>query len=75
MIAKRGSRNVHMIVPNKKEWLSVLVCVNAKGESLPNFFIFKRKKLKYNYLQKIGDKEATMTMQPKVWMTHLLFKD
>jgi len=51
------------------------ICINAQGEKLPNIFIFKGKKRKYNYLSKTGDKNDTMTMQPKAWVTHLLFKE
>jgi hypothetical protein len=29
VIARRGARRVHNIVPNQREWLSVLVCINA----------------------------------------------
>jgi len=53
----------------------VLVCVNAAREKLPNYYIFKGKRKSINYLCKTGEKEATMTKQPKAWMTQYLFKE
>jgi len=62
VIAKRGSRNIHMIVPNQREWLSVLSCINAKGESLPNFYIFKGIRKTRDFLIKTGEKGVVMAM-------------
>lgn len=41
IIARTGARRVHSIVPDQREWLSVLVCINAAGESILGFYIFK----------------------------------
>jgi len=74
VIAKRGSEFVHKVTPNQREWLSVLSCINARGETIPNFFIFKGKKKARNYLKKTCEKGAGIAMQPKAWMTNVLFK-
>jgi hypothetical protein len=34
---------VHKIIPNEREWLPVLMCINASGQAIPNFYIFKGK--------------------------------
>ena len=52
IIAHRGAKNVHYIVPDKREWLSVLVCINADGASIPSFYIFRGKRLRQNYVKK-----------------------
>jgi len=41
VIAKKGSKEVHKVILDLREWLSVLSCINATGEYLPNFYIFK----------------------------------
>jgi hypothetical protein len=41
VLAKTGTRSVHQVVPNEREWLT---CINAAGESIPNFYIFRGKR-------------------------------
>jgi len=53
----------------------VLSCINARGENLPNFYIFKGKKKSINFLSKTGKKEVVLAMQKKVWITHELFRE
>jgi len=50
VIAKKGSKQVHQVTPDLREWLSILSCINARGECLPNFYIFigKRKSRKFS---------------------------
>ena len=72
VIAKTGARRVHTIVPNQREWLSVLVCVNAAGKAIPSFYIFRGKRFGHNYIEHCED-GATMAMQPRAWMTTYLF--
>jgi hypothetical protein len=40
ILAKIRAWSVHSIIPKEREWLSVLVCVNAAGYHIPNFYIF-----------------------------------
>jgi hypothetical protein len=68
VIARRGARRVHNIVPNQIEWLSILVCINAAGSSNPFFYIFHGKRFRQNYIEKC-EAEATMAMQQREWMT------
>jgi hypothetical protein len=43
VIARRGTCHVHTIVPDQREWLSVLVCINAARLAIPSFYVFKGK--------------------------------
>ena len=74
MWAKRGSRFVYSVVPNKHEWLIVLTCIKAAGQSNPGFYIFKGKCIRRNYIICCED-GAAMAMQPKAWMTQFLFSN
>ena len=46
VFACRGAKDVHTVIPNEREWLSVLICVNAAGGKVPNFYIFKGKRMR-----------------------------
>jgi hypothetical protein len=72
VIVRTGARRVHSIVPDQREWLSVLVCINAAGFSIPFFYIFRGKRFGQNYIQRC-EPGATMAMQPRAWMTSYLF--
>ena len=49
VIAWRGARNIHSIVPGKREWLFVLMCINTAGASIPSFYIFHSKHFRKNF--------------------------
>jgi hypothetical protein len=51
MFAKVGSKSVHSIFPNEREWLLMLSYINAHGESIPNFYILKGKQFNRNYIE------------------------
>jgi len=53
--------------------MSILVCINATRETIPNFYIFKGKRRTRNFLVKTSDLEDVMAMQEKAWMTTALF--
>jgi hypothetical protein len=72
VIAKSRARCVHSIVPNQREWLSVLLCINASGKAIPTFYIFRGKRFWHNYIEHC-EAGATMAMQPRAWMTSYLF--
>ena len=72
VLARRVTRTVHQVMPDEREWLSVLVCVNAAGEAIPSFYVFKGKRFKRNYIAKC-ESGAIMAMQPCAWMTGFLF--
>jgi hypothetical protein len=44
VLKKRGNRNVSHIIPNSKESVTILCCVNVSGQRLPIFYLFKGKK-------------------------------
>jgi hypothetical protein len=73
VLARTGVPSVHSIIPNKREWLSVLVCVNPAGFYIPNFYIFRGKSFQRDYIKQCED-NASMAMQEKAWMTGHLFK-
>jgi hypothetical protein len=73
VLAKTGVRSVHSIISKEREWLSVLVCVNAAGFHIPSFYIFRGKTFQRDYIKQCED-NASMAMQPKAWMTGYLFK-
>jgi hypothetical protein len=72
VIAKIGAKRVHSIIPNQREWLSVLVCINAAGKAIPSFYIFWGQRFRQNYIQH-SEAGATMAMQLRAWMTAYLF--
>ena len=72
VLARRGVRAVHQVMPDEREWLSVLVCVNALGVAIPSFYIFRGKRFRRNYIERC-ESGATMAMQPRAWMTSFLF--
>ena len=43
VIGIKGSKNVMTINNNDPDWMTILVCVNAMGYSIPNLYIFKSK--------------------------------
>jgi hypothetical protein len=71
-LRRTGTRNVHQVVPNKPEWLTVLTNINAIGESISNFYIFRGKRFIRNYIH-LCEQGATMAMSTKAWMIACLF--
>jgi hypothetical protein len=63
---------VHTVIPNEREWLTILSCVNANGEAVPNFYVFKGKWMRRNFLELANDGD-TMAMQPQGWMIGYFF--
>jgi hypothetical protein len=51
VIVRTGARRVHSIVPNQWEWLSMLVCINAIGKTIPSFYIFRGKRFGKDYIE------------------------
>jgi hypothetical protein len=64
---------VYSIIPKEWEWFLVLVCINAAGYHVPNFYIFCSKSFQRDYIKKCED-NASMAMQPKAWMIGELFR-
>ena len=72
MWTRKGSRSVHKVLPNEKEWITNLTYVNTAGDHIPGFYIFRGKRLRFNYVVHCED-GAAMAMQTKAWMTTTLF--
>jgi hypothetical protein len=72
VIAKKGSRAIHSIIHDQREWLSCLVCINAAGSSVLSFYIFRGKRFRRNYIEHC-EAGATMAMHGRAWMTTYLF--
>ena len=72
VLAKTRYRNLHQVVPDEWEWLTILTCINAAGETIPNFYIFRGKIFRRNYTL-MCKQGATMAMSKKAWMTPWLF--
>jgi hypothetical protein len=70
--ALRSSRTAHSLMPNEREWVIVLSRIDASGQSIPGFYIFRGKRVMMSYIQHCED-GATMAMQPEGWMTAILF--
>ena len=69
---KKGTRSVHTLLPNEREWLTVLTCINATDLHIPGFYIFRGKRIRDNYIRFCEDGVA-MAMQSEAWMTQFLF--
>ena len=64
VFAAKETRSVHSMIPNEREWLSVLTTINANGDTIPNFYIFKGIRPKSSYLA-LCESGATYGMQKK----------
>ena len=49
VFAKRRLRCIHQVIPTEREWLSVLIAINASGTTIPNYYIFKGIRKLRNY--------------------------
>ncbi len=74
VIAKRGSHIIYNTIFKYQEWLIIHYVVNVTRSTLPWFYIFKREKMKDNYI-KYCKARSCMVMQRNAWMTSFLFKD
>jgi hypothetical protein len=72
VFAKKGTKSVHSIIPDQREWLSVLSYMNAGGGYIPHFYIFRGNCMRRNYIVQC-EPGATMAMQTKAWMIGFLF--
>ena len=72
--AKRRVRGIHQILSNEREWLSVLSAINANGDSIPNYYIFKEIRKIKNYVA-LCEEGAMMGMQKKDRMDTIHFME
>ena len=69
---QKGIHSTNKLAPNEQEHLTTLTCTNATGYYIPNFYIFKDKRIRDNYIVHYKN-GAAMAMQSEAWMTQLLF--
>ena len=50
VIAKRGTRSIHTIVSNERQQLSILVAMNSASYTMPNYYVFKGKRPRQEYI-------------------------
>ena len=55
---------MHKLAPKKREHITTLTYINAVGHHIPNFYIFKGKKIRENYIQHCKDQVA-IARQPE----------
>ena len=63
VLAKLGSKSVYAIELDQREHLSILSCINAEGDKIPNFYILKGTYFLKDYVGKY-EPDAVMAMQP-----------
>ena len=68
----RGTRNVHLLTPNEREWISVLTYINASGETIPYYYIFKGLRIRRDYIA-LCDDGTTFGMKKKRWVDSYQF--
>ncbi|KAI5082720.1 hypothetical protein GOP47_0002463 [Adiantum capillus-veneris] len=73
VLAKKGSRSVYGVTCDSREWMTILCCVNAIGEAIPSYYIFKGSRITTNYIR-FCEPGAAMAVQKKAWMTGELFQ-
>ena len=74
VFAKRGIKGVYKVVPAERKWLSVLTAINASGQWISNYYIFKGVRKLRNYVIKC-EKGAMQGMQKKGWMDSFHFME
>jgi len=74
VVAKKGSRIVNVHASNSKEWLTILVCINAIGAFILHYFILKGTYLLHVYVQHYGLSVA-INVQENGWITIEIFCD
>jgi hypothetical protein len=72
VLAKIGTKYMREIIPNEREHVTVLICINSDGEYIPNLYIFKGKQRKDEYIRKC-ESGAVYAMQKKAWMSGYIF--
>jgi len=52
MLAKRGSQKVYITILKLRKWLTINCVVNVVRNILPGFYIFKKERIKDDYIKK-----------------------
>jgi hypothetical protein len=54
VLAIKGTKSVHSVIPNLREWLIVLSVITATEETIFNFYIFKGMRRREITLQNVS---------------------
>jgi hypothetical protein len=73
VLAKTSARSIHIITPNEREHISMLSCINAAGDSIPNYYVFKSKQYQRAYIAKC-EVGARIGIQKNAWRIVHLFE-
>jgi len=65
---------VYNTILKSKGWLTVNYVVNEVKTIMPRFYIFRRERIRDNYI-KLCKLRTCTAMQSKAWMTTFLFKE
>ncbi|CAH0727259.1 unnamed protein product, partial [Brenthis ino] len=74
VLAQKGNKRVHFIAQEHAENVTIAMCVNASGNSVPPMIIFKGKRLRPEFNDNLPD-GTIVKMAPKGSMTTDLFID
>lgn len=74
VLAEKGSKRVHMIAEEHAENVTIAMCVNATGNTVPPMILFKGKRLKPEFSENLPA-GSLVKMAPKGSMTTELFVD
>ena len=50
IIVTRGTKNVHTIIPQDRQWISILVAINFARRTMPNYYVFKGKRARQQFI-------------------------
>ena len=63
VFVQKGTRNMHSMIPNEREWLSIkLTTINTNKDIIPNYYIFKGIRPRNDYLA-LYENSAILGMQ------------
>ena len=72
VIGVKGSKSVRTTNSNDQQWMTVLVCINATGQSILYLYIFKGRRKQENYISKC-EPNAKKAIQEKRWINEEIF--
>ena len=68
VFARKGARKNQVIMPNAREWMTILTTINVVGEYLPNFYIFKNTRATRKYVSKWEEGTIWAMQKKNGWM-------
>lgn len=72
VLAKKGSKNVHVVAPEHAENVTIVACGNAIGQVIPPMIIFKGQRLNQDWYSNLPV-GSEICMSPKGSMTTAIF--